>query len=235
MPFVAPSPIALSNSTNTPRELTLSELEEYLQDYAQAAKNSIEAGFDGVELHFANGYLPDQFLQDNSNQRTDQYGGSIENRSRFPLELVKAVTDAVGEERTGLRISPWSTFQGVSFTNRMSTTHAQKTHRFLLDMRMKDPVPQYTHFITSLKAAHPNLAYLHAVEALERDQRTPAPSQPNNFIRDIWLPKPFISAGGYARQTAIDQAEEFDGNLIAFGKLFIANVCCFCLDSDTAC
>ncbi|PPQ70249.1 hypothetical protein CVT24_013074 [Panaeolus cyanescens] len=204
LPFVAPSPIALSNSKSSivPRELTVAEIKEYVADYVQGAKNAITAGFDGVELHFANGYLPDQFLQENSNQRTDEYGGSIENRSRFPLEIVKAVTDAVGEDRTGLRVSPWSTFQ---------------------DMRMKDPVPQYTHFVSSLKKNHPNLSYLHAVEALERDLKANPPSNANGFLRDIWLPKPFISAGGYNRETAIERTEESDGNLVAFGKLFIAN------------
>lgn len=113
LPFVAPSPIPLSNSTDTPREMTVAEMGEYVKDFGQAARNAVEAGFDGVELHFANGYLPHQFLQANSNQRTDEYGGSAENHSRFPLEVVKAVAEAVGEDRTGLRISPWGTYQGM--------------------------------------------------------------------------------------------------------------------------
>lgn len=87
-----------------------------MQDYAQAAKNAVEAGFDGVEIHSANGYLLDQFLQDVSNDRTDEYGGSIERRSRFTLEVVKAVSDAIGADRTGIRLSPWNDFQGRSWS-----------------------------------------------------------------------------------------------------------------------
>jgi len=113
-PFVSASPIALDPKSGTPRELTITEIEEYVQLYAQAATNAIEAGFDGVEVHGANGYLVDQFLQDVSNHRTDIYGGSIENRSRFGLEVVQAISNAVGEERTAIRMSPWSTFQRKS-------------------------------------------------------------------------------------------------------------------------
>ena len=83
-----------------------------MQLYANAARNAINAGFDGVEVHAANGYLLDQFLQTVSNHRTDEYGGSLENRLRFPLEVVDAVAKTVGEERTAVRISPWSNFQG---------------------------------------------------------------------------------------------------------------------------
>lgn len=97
----------------TPRPLTVAEIEEYVNLYRDAAHKAVhEAGFDGVEIHNANGYLLDQFLQDTSNDRTDQYGGSVENRCRFPLAVVDAVTKAVGQERTGIRVSPWSRFQG---------------------------------------------------------------------------------------------------------------------------
>ena len=111
---VGPSPIPLTSNKDsvTPRELTVAEIKEYVQLYAKAARNAIEAGFDGVEIHGANGYLLDQFLQSESNKRTDVYGGSIQNRIRFPLEVVDAVVKAVGAERTGVRISPWSKFQG---------------------------------------------------------------------------------------------------------------------------
>jgi NADPH2 dehydrogenase len=111
---VGPSPIPITSNKEsvTPRELTVVEIQEYVQLYAKAARNAMEAGFDGVEIHAANGYLLDQFLQSESNQRTDEYGGSIQNRIRFPLEVVDAVVKAVGAERTGVRISPWSDFQG---------------------------------------------------------------------------------------------------------------------------
>ena len=95
-----------------PRELTCAELKEYVELYTKAAKNAIEAGFDGVEIHAANGYLLDQFLQSVSNNRTDDYGGSVQNRLRFPLEVIDSVVKAVGAERTAVRVSPWSDFQG---------------------------------------------------------------------------------------------------------------------------
>jgi NADPH2 dehydrogenase len=96
-----------------PRALTVEEIGEYVQLFASAARNAVlGAGFDGVEIHAANGYLPDQFLQTNTNVRTDMYGGSIENRMRFVLEITKAVVNAVGANKVGIRLSPWSTFQG---------------------------------------------------------------------------------------------------------------------------
>jgi len=99
-----------------PRELSVAEIKEYVQLHTTAAKNAIQAGFDGVEFHAANGYLLDQFLQAGTNQRTDEYGGSIENRLRFPLEAIDAVVKAIGAERTGVRLSPWSTFQGKKYS-----------------------------------------------------------------------------------------------------------------------
>lgn len=89
------------------------EIKEYVKWYAEAAKRAVhEAGFDGVEIHGANGYLIDQFLQDVSNTRTDEYGGSIENRARFALEVTEAVVAAVGQSKTSIRLSPWSRYQG---------------------------------------------------------------------------------------------------------------------------
>lgn len=111
--IVSASPIKLSTSTFTPRALTVPEIKEYIQLYVQAASNAVHgAGFDGVEVHTANGFLLDQFLQDTSNQRTDEYGGSVENRSRLVLEIVDAVTKAVGVKKTGIRLSPWNKYQG---------------------------------------------------------------------------------------------------------------------------
>ena len=110
--LVAPSPISYDGSAIVPRELTVAEIKEYVQLYSKAASNAIKAGFDGVEIHGANGYLLDQFLQTMSNERTDEYGGSVENRVRFPLEVVNAVVETVGAERTAIRFSPWSPFNG---------------------------------------------------------------------------------------------------------------------------
>ena len=97
-----------------PRPLTKGEIAEYVRLYATAARNAVErAGFDGVEIHGANGYLLDQFLKETSNNRTDEYGGSPENNARFVLDVVAAVSEAVGEEHVGLRLSPWLTIFGM--------------------------------------------------------------------------------------------------------------------------
>ncbi|KAG6852875.1 hypothetical protein C0991_008455 [Blastosporella zonata] len=204
-PLVGPSekPVA-SQEGPPPRALTLDEIQEYIGYYARAAHNAVHlAGFDGVEVHGANGYLIDQFIQDVSNIRTDAYGGSVENRSRFALEVVDAVVNAVGPERTGIRLSPWSEFQ---------------------DMRMKDPKPQFSHLVTSLRDAHPSMAYIHVVEGRingsgDRDQET---HESNDFLREIWGDRPYISAGGHTEETAIKMAER--GNeLVAFGRYYISN------------
>lgn len=114
-PYISASDIPLSSAKSTtapPRPLTVEEIDKYVKLYATAAKNAVEAGFDGVEIHGANGYLIDQFLQDVSNKRTDDYGGSVENRSRFGLRVVDAIAKAIGAERTAIRLSPWGRYQG---------------------------------------------------------------------------------------------------------------------------
>ena len=123
--YIGPSPIPLSNATHkrVPRELTVSEIQDYYQLYSAAAKKAVEAGFDGVELHGANGFLIDQFMQDVSNQRTDDYGGSVENRIKFARNAVSAVVKAIGAKRTGLRVSPWSTIQGEQIIKNYSRRH----------------------------------------------------------------------------------------------------------------
>ncbi|KXN86852.1 putative inactive dehydrogenase EasA [Leucoagaricus sp. SymC.cos] len=209
--LVGPFPIPIDAEDATkPHELTISEIKEYVQLYAAAARRAVHAAnFDGVELHAANGYLIDQFLQDASNQRQDEYGGSVERRSRFGLEIVKAVVEAVGTaQKVGVRLSPWSPFAG---------------------MGIDDPVPQFSHFVSWLKQEFPDLAYIHVVEprvAGDRDNETRLQRRhaANDFLRDIWFPKPYISAGGYNRQDAIRQANARENELIAFGRVFIANV-----------
>ncbi|KAH9177321.1 hypothetical protein EDB89DRAFT_2200523 [Lactarius sanguifluus] len=202
---VGPSPIPVKN--NVPRELTVAEIKEYVQLYSKAASNAIKAGFDGVEIHSANGYILDQFLQTVSNERTDEYGGSVENRVRFPLEVIKAVVETVGVEKTAVRISPWSPFEG---------------------MGMKDPLPTFTTFVERIRDEHPNLAYLHVIEprasgdagivALSDENR----AQSNEVLRKVWGERPYIAAGGINRATAIDTVSKY-GGLIAFGRHFIAN------------
>ncbi|KAJ3981636.1 hypothetical protein F5890DRAFT_1575016 [Lentinula detonsa] len=207
---VSASNIAMTpDDPHKPRPLTHSEIKEYVQWFATGARNAVErAGFDGVEVHGANGYLVDQFLQDVSNDRTDEYGGSIENRARFGLEVMDAIVKAVGAERAAIRISPWSRFQG---------------------MRMKDPKPTFRYFVEELKKAHPTLSYIHVIEPRVDgfENRTDVPEWENNdFIREIWTQEGnsrwFISAGGITRDSAIQAADE-KGDIIAFGRPFIAN------------
>lgn len=198
--FVGASAIPMSPSGPAPRPLTVDEIKTYVQWYADAADKAVNrAGFDGVELHFANGYLPDQFLQDVSNQRTDEYGGSIENRTRFPLEILEAVTKTVGEDRVGFRISPWNTWQG---------------------MRMKDPKPTFAHLVSQTKERYPDLAYAHVIEPSVDHGNNEGVS--NEFLREIWGDKVFISAGDYNPQTAAETASA-KGGLIAFGRHYISN------------
>jgi NADPH2 dehydrogenase len=112
-PYISASDVQLGGHPAPPRPLTKDEIQEYIGLYTTAAQNAVEkAGFDGVELHGANGYLVDQFTQDVTNKRADEYGGSIENRTRFALEVIDSITKAIGPEKTGIRLSPWSIFQG---------------------------------------------------------------------------------------------------------------------------
>ncbi|PIL25802.1 hypothetical protein GSI_11552 [Ganoderma sinense ZZ0214-1] len=202
--YVAASDVPLAGRDEVPRPLTVEEIKEYVAAFAQAAWNAVfGAGFDGVEIHGANGYLVDQFTQDVSNTRTDEYGGSVENRCRFALEVVGAVSAAIGESKTAIRLSPWSEFQ---------------------DMRMADPVPTFTHLVSRLAKDHTNLAYLHVIEPgysgnVNTEMKT---GESNAFIREIWLPRPLVSAGGYIRESALRVAEE-TGQLIAFGRPYISN------------
>ncbi|KAK3935069.1 FMN-linked oxidoreductase [Diplogelasinospora grovesii] len=169
------SAVPMEEGAHTPEAYTTEEVKQKVRDYAQAAKNAIAAGFDGVEIHGANGYLIDQFIQDTCNQRTDEYGGSIENRSRFAVEVVKAVTEAVGADKVGIRLSPWSIFQG---------------------MRMKDPLPQFLDVIKKIQEY--KLAYLHLVQsqiAGNMDvQATTVDSL--DWAVDAWTVSPLLVAGG---------------------------------------
>ncbi|KAF8998149.1 hypothetical protein BDQ17DRAFT_1400918 [Cyathus striatus] len=194
--LVGPSPIPLTTQPlPIPHELTITEIHSYINQFVTAARNTIHAGFDGVEIRGASGFLIDQFMQDMSNTRSDAYGGSIEKRSRFALEVTRAVVDAVG---------------------RISTSQ---------ELGMSDPIPQFTHLIENLKANRPNLVYLHAVEPRYASEAgLLAHLDPSNdFIRRIWEPRPLITAGGYTRESAIEVTEKEEGELIAFGRHFIAN------------
>lgn len=189
----------------TPRELTEEEIQQYIRDYASAAKAGVkEAGFDGVEIHAANGYLIDQFTQDTCNKRTDKWGGSIENRARFAIEVTKAVVDAVGAEKVGIRLSPFSPFQG---------------------MKMANPIPQFEYLVKQLKAFR--LAYLHLVESrVTGNADIEATEKNDHFIQAYDNVSPMLLAGGFkpdSAEKAVDQEYKNVDMGIVFGRYFIPN------------
>lgn len=203
-PVVSSSATPVSDGATTPHALTEPEIEHWIGLYAQAARNAVAAGFDGVEIHAANGYLIDQFTQDTCNTRTDRWGGSVENRARFAVEVTRAVVDAVGADRTGIRFSPWSTFQG---------------------MRMADPVPTFTYLAEQMKAFR--LAYAHVVESrIAGNADVEATDQLDFFLQAYGNASPVVIAGGYkpdsAREAADVKYKDYDA-VIGFGRPFISN------------
>jgi N-ethylmaleimide reductase len=173
-----------------------------IDQFRQAAKQALAAGFDGVELHGANGYLPDQFLRDGVNQRTDAYGGPIENRARFHLEATQALIEVWGADRVGVRISPNGTF------NDMSDSNPHATFGYLAEQ------------LSKLR-----IAYLHVVEVLEKDLRHGAgntPDVPASFFRPLFDGS-LIANGAYTLPRAQQALAAGDADAIAFGVLFIAN------------
>jgi N-ethylmaleimide reductase len=208
---VGPSPIAIDGLTFAnegrvpfvaPRELRIDEIPGLVEDYAAAARRAMAAGFDGVEIHGANGYLPDQFLHSSSNVRTDEYGGTIENRARFMLEVVVAVCAASGPGRTGLRLSPTSTFN---------------------DMFDSDSEALYAHLLERL-AEHP-LAYLHVVEpGVEGGATTEVVDDTidSAWVRERWSGG-LVSVGNHTRDSAVELLGRGVVDAVAFGRPFIAN------------
>ncbi|KXG50400.1 Aldolase-type TIM barrel [Penicillium griseofulvum] len=200
--IVAPSAIPMEEGAAVPRAMTIDEIKQTILDYVDAAKNAIQAGFDGVEIHGANGYLLDQFIQDVSNDRDDEYGGNVENRSRLLDNVIKAVVHAIGPERVGLRLSPWSTFQG---------------------MRMQNPIPQFTNVIN--KAREAGIAYIHLVESRISGSQDYNGDETLDFAYDLWN-GPFLIAGGYTSHEARELVDEKypDKNImVIFGRHFISN------------
>ncbi|KAF1842617.1 12-oxophytodienoate reductase 1 [Cucurbitaria berberidis CBS 394.84] len=191
----------LGENDAVPQEMTLEDIKETVATYAQAAKNAIAAGFDGVEIHGANGYLIDQFLQDNCNKRTDSYGGSVENRSRFAVEVTQAVVDAVGADKTGLRLSPFSDFQG---------------------MKMEDPIPQFSDIIKKLDAF--NLSYVHLVESRVSGNADIESTYKLNPFLPLYR-GPLLIAGGFRADSAKRLMEEHKDRdvVVVFGRYFISN------------
>jgi N-ethylmaleimide reductase len=184
-----------------PRALEVGEIPGVLEQFATAATNAITAGFDAVEIHGANGYLVDQFLRSSSNHRTDEYGGSFENRTRFMRQVTAAVVDAVGADRTGIRLSPTNPYQ---------------------DMSDPDPTGLFTFAATVLKPF--GLAWLHLFDPINPTHRVAVPSAK-------WLTPelkrafggPVIANGGFTGELADAAIARGDADAVAFGVPFLAN------------
>ncbi|MBO2454258.1 alkene reductase [Actinomadura barringtoniae] len=205
---LGPSPIASGEQLFTvdqgmldhpePREMTLEDIAQAVDDFVVAARNAIEAGFDGVELHGANGYLIQQFLADGSNRRTDSYGGSVEGRIRFAVEVARAVSDAVGADRVGFRVSPGGTANGVSES---------------------DPEELYTALLREL--APLGLAYLHVMELGDRAlTRVVRAAWPGTLILN---PHPTPSSFPAMPEYGVEALREGVADAIAFAQLWLAN------------
>jgi N-ethylmaleimide reductase len=184
--------------TSMPRALSLAEIPVLIADFRQAAANAIAAGFDGVEIHAANGYLLDQFAKDGANHRTDAYGGTVENRARLMLEVAEAVSAEIGAARTGIRISPVSPANGVSCST---------------------PQPQFDHIVDHLSKL--GLVYLHVVEGATGSPRDVAPFDFAGLRRRF--AGSYIANNGYDLDLASAHLAADEADLFAFGRPFIAN------------
>lgn len=211
---VAPSAIAPSGKVytatwqlaeyETPRPLTLAEIPALIHDYAHAANQAKAAGFDGVEVHGANGYLLDQFLHDGSNKRDDQYGGSVENRCRLLLEVLHAVMGVWGADRVGVRLSPYGTFN---------------------DMSDRDTLGLFTYLMDQLNPL--GLSYLHLIEpratmAGGTDKIKEDQPSTSALFRPLYKGN-IIAAGGFDREGAEAFVSSDQADAVAFGRFFISN------------
>lgn len=207
---VAPSALAIEGQQHftmdgmkdyeTPAVLTIEEIEAIIQDYKQAAINAVEAGFDGVELHAAFGYLPDQFLAESSNHRTDQYGGTPENRNRFVLNIMKEIVNAIGENKAAIRLSPTSTYNNIS---------------------RKHPVEQFSLLIEHLNQLP--LAYVHIMNVpfpVDKFPHYPTDAVETFGKRSV---HPVIANCGYDRETGEAELQKGIAKMISYGTLFLAN------------
>ncbi|GGG61567.1 alkene reductase [Salipiger pallidus] len=185
--------------TSVPRALTEDEIAATIEDYRHAAKCAIEAGFDGVEVHGANGYLIDQFLKTGANQRDDDWGGPIENRAKFLFAVLDAVTDEIGADRTGLRLSPFSPANGIDDEN---------------------PQADFDYVVKGLKKY--GLAFLHMIEGATGGSRELEEGQSIEALRALF-DGPYMANNGYDRALALDAVASGKAELVAFGRPFISN------------
>jgi N-ethylmaleimide reductase len=204
---VAPSAVRAKGKTfvngtfadvSEPRALELAEIPGIVDDFKRATRNALEAGFDGVEIHGANGYLLDQFAKDGANKRTDAYGGAIENRARLMLEVAKAVAAEAGADRTGIRISPVTPANDISDSN---------------------PQPLFEHIVDGLNAL--KLTYIHVIEGATGGPRDNAPFDYASLRKRF--SGAYIANNGYDFALATKVLDAGAADLIAFGKPFISN------------
>lgn len=183
----------------TPQAMTEADIKATIEEFARAAKNAVTAGFDGIELHGANGYLLEQFIRPNSNQRTDRYGGSIENRARFVLEVAEAVIKAIGKDRVGIRLSPFGIFNDMPLYDDMTA--------------------DYTYLVRELNAR--GLVYIHLVDHSAMGAPT-VPDSIKAMARSTFKGK-LILSGGYDAARAEADLAAGKCDLIAVGRPFLAN------------
>ena len=204
---VAPSPITAKSQTfvatgfadvSDPRQLDTGEIARVVADYRKAAENAKAAGFDGIEIHAANGYLIDQFLRDSTNKRDDAYGGSPDKRTRFLAEVLEAVASVCPPKRVGVRFSPFSSFNDISDSDPLTTFGAAIT-----------------------RANDAGLGYVHLVEGETGGPRTFPPNAIATLRENF--SGAYMANNAYDRQLAIDAVESGQVDLVAFGALFIAN------------
>lgn len=203
--LVSSSDIPMDAYSPTPRPLTKEEIKTLVEEYVEAAKNAISAGADGVEIHCGNGYLMDQFIHENTNKRTDEYGGSVENRARLVLEVTDGIIEAIGAQKLALRFSPWSTFGGMD--------------------PGVSPIPQFSYIVSELqrRANEGNqLAYIHMIEPRVINWADIETANTNRFVRDIWTGI-LIRAGGYNREDMLKDTTEDPKLLVAMGRYFTSN------------
>jgi N-ethylmaleimide reductase len=183
-----------------PHELSIDEIKNIIQDYKRAALNAMEAGFDGIELHSAFGYLPDEFLSTSANQRDDEYGGSIENRNRFVLETMREMISAIGADKVAIRLSPTNLYNNIIH---------------------KNPIEQFTQLIKELDTLP--LSYIHIMNVpFPNDE---FPHYPKDSIETFGTltHHPIIANCGYTKETGEAELQRGIASLISYGTLFLAN------------
>ncbi|KAF1002699.1 12-oxophytodienoate reductase 1-like [Apium graveolens] len=183
-----------------PRRLSTEEIPQIINDFRLAARNAMEAGFDGVEIHGAHGYLIDQFLKDQVNDRTDKYGGSLENRCKFALEIVEAVSEEIGADRVGIRLSPFANYMESGDSNPEA-----------LGLYMASSLNKY------------NILYCHMVEPRMKTMGDISESPQSLVPMRKAFHGTFIVAGGYGREDGNNAVAENRADLVAFGRPFLAN------------